>query len=118
MIDEEINRLHFENIVWVIFAILAFLNIVGDNDSINFLKTNNPKYKNESDTIFKITLFCTFLIYLYFFNRNIKAYKKVSQSKKELYKVKVYGSLFLIIGILLLIYFQNKETSFLDSPAI
>ena len=76
MIDEEINRLHFENIVWVIFAILAFLNIVGDNDSINFLKTNNPKYKNESDTIFKITLFCTFLIYLYFFNRNIKSSRR------------------------------------------
>ena len=65
MIDEEINRLHFENIVWVIFAILAFLNIVGDNDSINFLKTNNPKYKNESDTIFKKCTVCKIIRSMY-----------------------------------------------------
>lgn len=115
---EEIERLHFENIIWVIFAILAFLNILGDNNSINYLNTNNKEFKTNSDNIFKFTLICTLLIYLYFFNRNIKSYQKVTQNNKELYKVKVYGSLFLIIGILLLIYFQKKESNFLDPPAI
>ena len=38
--DEEINRLNFENYIWILFAFLCLLNIRGDNDDINYIKTN------------------------------------------------------------------------------
>ncbi len=116
--DEEINRLNFENYIWILFAFLCLLNIRGDNDDINYIKTNKKKYKDESNRIFEFTLISTLFIYLYFFRRNLKAYYKVTQNKKELYSIKVYGSLFLIIGVLLLIYFQENQSSFEGSPAL
>ena len=62
--EEEINRLRFENKIWILFAFLCLLNIRGDNDDINYIKTNNNKYKNESNNIFKFTLICTLFISL------------------------------------------------------
>ena len=76
--EEEINRLRFENKIWILFAFLCLLNIRGDDDDINYIKTNNNKYKNESNNIFKFTLICTLFIYLYFFRRNVRFYNKAN----------------------------------------
>lgn len=116
--NEEINRLNFENRIWILFAFLCLLNIRGDNDDISYIRTNQKRYNDESNRIFKFTLITTLFIYLYFFKRNLKAYYKVTKKRKELYSIKVYGSLFLIIGILLLIYFQVNQSSFEGSPAL
>ena len=34
----ELKRLHFENVIWIVFAGLCILNILGDNDEILFSK--------------------------------------------------------------------------------
>ena len=34
-INDEINRLNFEDFLWFIFALLCFLNIKGDNEIKN-----------------------------------------------------------------------------------
>ena len=93
----ELKRLHFENVIWIVFAGLCVLNILGDNE---------------------LTLTMTFFIYLYFFNRNFKQLNKASSDKKALYEVKVLGSIFLISGIICLIYFQKKQKNFAGSPAL
>lgn len=117
-IEEDLNRLNFENQLWLIFSLLCLLNISGDNEEIDYLKTNNINSKNKSDQIFEFTLIVTLLIYIYFFNRNVKFYNKAHNNQKQLYKIKVFGSLFLIIGIILLIYFQNNQNNFPGSPAL
>lgn len=117
-IEEDLKRLNFENQLWLIFSLLCLLNISGDNEEIDYLKTNNINSKNKSDQIFKFTLIVTLLIYIYFFNRNVKFYNKAHNNQKQLYKIKVFGSLFLIIGIILLIYFQNNQNNFPGSPAL
>ena len=116
--EEEINRLRFENKIWILFAFLCLLNIRGYDDDINYIKTNNNKYKNESNNIFKFTLICTLFIYLYFFRRNVRFYNKANSNQKELYSIKVYGSLLLIVGVILLIYFQVNQDSFEGGPAL
>ena len=50
--EEEINRLRFENKIWILFAFLCLLNIRGDDDDINYIKTNNNKYKNANMCVF------------------------------------------------------------------
>lgn len=97
---------------------LCFINIYGDYNDKEFLKTNNTYYKNKSNNIFEITLFVTILIYLYFFTRNYKAYQKASDDQKKLYIIKLLGSSLLIAGVICLIYFQINQSSFIGAPAI
>lgn len=117
-IFNEINRLKFENFLWIIFIILSIANIAGDNNDIEFLRTNDKTFKDKSNHIFEITLFVTLLIYIYFFIRNYVAYKNAPEQVKRLYSIKLLGSSLLIAGVICLIYFQVKQTSFVGSPAL
>lgn len=117
-IEENIERLDFENLLWLVFIVLSFLNIVGDEDEKKFLLTNNQEFKDESNHIFTLTLTVTIFVYLYFFNRNVTSLKNAPNNQKELFTIKVLGSVFLIIGIVFLLYFQTRQTSFPGSPAI
>ena len=47
-IEKELKRLNFEDYIWIVVAILAFFNIIGDNFQKDFLKTNNNKYENNA----------------------------------------------------------------------
>lgn len=114
----EINRLKFENFLWILFACLCISNAYGDYEEIEYLETDNQTYKTKSNKIFTTTLIITLLIYIYFFLRNYKAYEKATIEEKNLYTIKLLGSSLLIAGILCLIYFQTKQTSFTGSPAL
>lgn len=117
-IINELKRLRFEDFLWILFAILALANIYGDNNEAEYLRTNDNSFRAKANHIFEITLIITLLIYLYFLIRNYHAYKKARPQDKNLYKVKLLGSALLIAGIICLIYFQTKQTSFTGSPAL
>lgn len=116
--QEEINRLNFENFIWIVFASLCILNINGDNLEKDYIETNNQNKHNEANRVFEFTLSITFLIYIYFFLRNYRALKKAPENQKRLYEIKTLGSLLLISGIICLIYFQKNQTNFEGSPAL
>lgn len=116
--EETIKRLKFENILWLTFVGLSLLNIFGDNTEREFIETNDKQFQERSNRIFLFTLEVTFFIYLYFLIRNYRALKSAAKKDKQLYTIKVLGSVFLILGIILLIYFQRKQTNFTGSPAI
>lgn len=115
---EELKRLKFEDFLWIVFAVLCFLNVYGDYNDKEFLITNDNYYKTNSNKIFELTLIVTFFIYLYFLSRNYKFYKKASSENKNDYFIKVLGSSFLLAGVICLIYFQTKQNSFVGSPAL
>ena len=117
-IESDLARLNFEDFLWLIFGILCFINIYGDYNDKEYLKTKNKIFKDNSNQIFTFTLIVTLLIYIYFFIRNYKAYESVSEEKKQLYTVKVLGSSFLIAGVICLLYFQTKQHSFVGGPAL
>ena len=117
-ISKEINRLNFENIIWIIFAILSIANIIGDNNEKHFLQTYNHDYKDNANHIFELTITFTLIIYIYFLMRNYNAFSKCSYKEKSLYAIKVLGSSFLIAGSICLLYFQFKQKDFNDSPAL
>ena len=114
----DIKRLNFEDFIWILFAILSILNIIGNQNEKDYLKTNNKIFKNKANKIFEFTIISTFFIYIYFFIRNFKSYKESSPNEKRLFSTKLLGTSFLIAGIICLLYFQENENSFFGSPAI
>lgn len=113
-----LTRLNFEDFLWITFAILSFINIFGNYNEKEYLKTNRKEFDIKSSKIFGFTLSVALLIYIYFFIRNFNAYKNASKEEKSLYAKKLLGSSFLIAGVICLIYFQINETSFIGSPSI
>lgn len=116
--NNDLERLNFEDFIWVIFIGLILLNIVGDNFQKEFIKTNNKNDESKANNIFLFVLLVTLFIYLYFFVRNFNALERASEENKKLFFIKLLGSSFLIAGIICLIYFQFKQVDFIGTPAL
>ena len=106
--NNDLERLNFEDFIWVIFIGLILLNIVGDNFQKEFLKTSNKNDESKANNVFLFVLVVTFFIYLYFFVRNFSALERASEENKKIFSIKLLGSSFFIAGIICLIYFQSK----------
>lgn len=117
-IEKELNRLKFEDILWIIFGVLCFINVYGDSIQEKNLFINSSKLERKSNNVFTLTLIITFLIYVYFFTRNYNSYKKATLNNKNLYAIKVLGSSFLIAGVICLIYFQTNNKNFIGAPSL
>ncbi|MBQ3021467.1 MAG: oligosaccharide flippase family protein [Bacilli bacterium] len=116
--DNELERLDFEDFIWVIFIILSLLNIFGDNLLKEFIKNKDKTDEVYANKIFFFVLIISLFIYIYFFIRNLNAYNKVNEEEKQLFLIKLIGSSLLIAGICCLIYFQYKNTDFIGAPVI
>jgi len=116
--EDDIKRLTFEDYIWILFAILSFFNVYGDNLQKEFLKTNKKSYEKKANDIFLLVLIIGFFIYLYFFYRNYRAFLKTRDEDKGLFIIKLIGSALLISGSICLIYFQYRETDFIGTPGI
>lgn len=117
-IEKELKRLKFEDMLWIIFAILSLINVYGDNIQEKNLYINSSILEKKANDVFIFTLIITFLIYIYFFIRNYNSYKKASEKQKNLYTIKILGSSFLIAGIICLIYFQTNNKNFVGAPSL
>lgn len=115
--NNDLDRLNFENFIWIIFIGLALLNIVGDYLLKEFIKNNNQSDESRANKIFLFVLVVTFFIYLYFFIRNFNALEKANEEDKRVFSIKLLGSAFLIAGVICLIYFQFKQVDFIGTPA-
>lgn len=114
--DNDLERLNFEDYIWVIFIVLSILNIFGDNYQKQFLETNDSNDEIRANNIFLFVLIISFFIYLYFLIRNISAFERADEEEKNLFSIKVFGSILFVVGIICLIYFQVKQTNFIGTP--
>ena len=114
----EINRLNFEDILWVIFIILSILNIVSNKLQKDYVITNDNCYEEDANRISIVVLLILVFVYVYFYIRNYRMYNnKDNPSKEDL--VKVLGSMFFVLGALCLLYFQIKsDDNFIGGPAL
>lgn len=114
----ELKRLNFEDMLWIIFIFLSFCNIVGNHFEKKYLHSNAFQDKHMANEVFLFALTVTFFIYIYFFIRNYHSFKNSSPKERFTYTIKVLGSIFLIIGVLCLIYFQKHNEDFIGSPGL
>lgn len=117
--NSEINRLNFEDIIWLIFIVLSILNIFANDNQKKYVISENQYYEDNANKISVFVLIILLCIYLYFFLRNYNMYtnKGINANKTDL--IKVIGSILFIGGTLCLLYFQvNSEDNFIGGPAL
>lgn len=111
----ELKRLNFEDFIWILFIVLSILDIVADNYQKRYIISNKKEFEQKANKLYTFVVFISFFIYLYFFYRNYKVYKKTSyyDKSKNILEIKLIGSIFFLIGVLCLIYFQlnNNENN-------
>lgn len=113
--EEMIKRLSFENYIWVIFIIISILDIYGDELIKKYLKYNDLESDKKAKKIFFYVSIVTIIIYIYFILRNYKDFQ--THEYNDLYKIRLFGSILILVGTVCLFYFQIKTTVITDSPS-
>ena len=113
-LDNTINRLNFENLIWVCFIIISILDIYGDELIKKSLTSNDTNCRKKANKLFLgINLF-SILIYIYFLMRNYNDCKKYNNDS---YQVRLIGSILILTGTICFLYFQLTTTYQNDSPS-
>ena len=118
-IKGEIDRLNFEDLLWVIFIILSIMNIISNYYQKEFVVSNYQYYEDKANNISIVVLSILVFIYLYFFLRNYNMYNNKDNDVTNADFVKVVGSFLFIVGALCLLYFQvSSDDNFIGGPAL
>ena len=104
--NNKIKEIETDELIWIIFIILSIINIYGDELHKKSLTTNNQK-SNIAKQIFLLTAISSLLIYFYFLSNSYKELQNTDNL--ELQKTKITGIILIIIGNILIIYFNINE---------
>lgn len=104
--NNKIKEIETDELIWIIFIILSIINIYGDELYKKSLTTNNQK-SNITKQIFLLTAISSLLIYFYFLSNSYKELQNTDNI--ELQKTKITGIILIIIGNILIIYFNINE---------
>lgn len=108
-----IQRLSFENYIWVAFIVISALDIYGDELIKKYLRDNDLKADKRAKKIFFYIIIVTLVIYIYFLIRNYADWRK--HQDDDAYQIRFLGSIFVIVGTLCFLYFQLKTANPTDS---
>ena len=116
----KVKELEFEKVLWCVVIFLSALNIYGDNLEQLFFKNNNIGAEKKAKRIFVFTITVSLIIYLYYVYRNYKYYS-VSKFKRNdtfLYLIRLIGSIFVVVGVIFILYYEVKEKTPVGTPTI
>lgn len=117
-VQNEINRLNFEDWIFIFFIVASLLNIYGDNLLKKYLTKNDIEDKEKADEVFTIVIIISIFLYLYFVKRNFKFYIEGEEQEKNVLSIKLIGSLLLLAGAILLLIFQLKDSDIIAPPSV
>lgn len=116
---EELARLNFEDYIWIVFIILNILNIIANNKQKEFIIDNNSSSENVAKDIYLFIVVVTIISYIYFIKRNYNDYLEARIDEKKNFLVRYLGSVFFMVGILCLLYFQlTNRRDFFGGPEV
>ncbi len=101
--EETIERLNFENLIWVTFIVVSALDIYGDELIKRGILRHDKSSQEKAENLFLFVSLISILIYVYFLYRNYTDYKKYCN---DLYWIRLAASTFILLGSIMLLYFQ------------
>ena len=116
----KVKEIEFEKVLWWIVIFLSALNIYGDNLEQLFFKNNNIGAEKKAKKIFIFTITVSLIIYLYYVYRNYKYYSvsKFKRNETFLYLIRLIGSIFVVVGVIFILYYEVKEKTPVGTPTI
>ena len=117
--QERVTELVIDEWIWVVFIILSFLNISGDEIEKKYCYFHEQNDKKRAKKIFKFTVLISFIIYSYIAYKNYKKYKKTKYSEQDntLVSMRLFASTLIVIASSILLYTQFKDTE-PENPSI
>lgn len=104
--ENEIKRLEFEDFIAILFIVTSVINIYANTLHVDYLKTNNKDKEKFARDLYLLVSVITIAVYYYFINRNYN-FLKTAQEKgldTRLHFIRLLGSIFFMVGILLVFY--------------
>ena len=106
------TRLKFEDNLSIIFIILNLLNIRANAIIENAILTGDISQISNALKIYRLIIVISILLYIYFVKRNFEFYIESKQKvnyDNTLEKIRLTGSVFILVGTILLGYTIFKE---------
>ena len=106
------TRLKFEDNLSIIFIILNLLNIRANAIIENAILTGDISQISNALKIYRLIIVISILLYIYFVKRNYEFYIESKQKvnyDNTLEKIRLTGSVFILVGTILLGYTIFKE---------
>ena len=106
------TRLKFEDNLSIIFIILNLLNIRENAIIENAILTGDISQISNALKIYRLIIVISILLYIYFVKRNYEFYIESKQKvnyDNTLEKIRLTGSVFILVGTILLGYTIFKE---------
>ena len=106
------TRLKFEDNLSIIFIILNLLNIIANAIIENAILTGDISQISNALKIYRLIIVISILLYIYFVKRNYEFYIESKQKvnyDNTLEKIRLTGSVFILVGTILLGYTIFKE---------
>lgn len=106
--EDLIQRLSFENYIWITFIIVSIIDIYGDELIKKSVYENDKNLESKAQSLFLGVSLISILVYIYFFYRNYTDYKN---SCSKCNQIRLLGSSLILVGTFCLLYFQlyNKK---------
>ncbi len=114
--NQEIKNLTKGDIASVIFVVASVLTIIASDKEKEYLFSNDIKDKKTANTIYLIVLSILIVLYVYFIKVNHQAYTNCQDNEREAYLVRLWGSIFLLIGGLCFLYYRIDDRNNAISP--
>ena len=110
-IENEIKRLKFEDFIAVLFIVTSAINIYANTLHIEYLNTNNQEKERIARDLYLLVTIITIAVYYYFINRNYNFLKEAENKGQDtrLHFIRFVGSIFFMVGILLVFYVLVKS---------
>ena len=109
----QIQRIHNEDLIWIIYIFVAVAALASDYFEENYLKTKDKKCKDTFHRINIIVLVIVFFVYIYFISLRLEDLQRINSksTKKEVITSHIgfLSSLFFLIGGILAIYLELKS---------
>lgn len=111
--NSKIKELRIDEWIWVVFIVLSILNICGDELEKKFYTSSDVKSDRIAKKIFTLTVIISFIIYIYLVKRNYDVVKKLKSRNcdSSLCEIRLIGSIFIVVGAFLTVYFQINSSS-------
>lgn len=104
-------KININSIINTIFILSSLLSLYGNKLIKESIYYNDLSRKERADKIFIKITFISILIYIYFLKEN---YNELKKKNEEKYKIRVLGSTLILIGTILIFYFQINSS--FDNP--